>query len=328
MDGLPNPARVQVAGNPFPAIDGMVVGGMNVGASVVHQPSLGDHLGVDATAWILREEIGTAEMPNRRASSVTRRLDPRANGGPARPLDRGSQGVEMGNRRFTIAIDGPAAAGKSTVGEIVARRLDAVFFDTGILYRALAALALDRDVSPSDGRALADMASEMTVEVQRYKGSRQEESRIVVDGQDLTSKLRSPEVDRIVSEVSAHAEVRSALISVQRDIGNAGAIVMAGRDIGTIVIPDATLKIFLRATPRVRAERRYAQNKSTEQCQTFDTVLDAVMRRDELDSSRDIAPLRPACDAIIIDSDALSIDEVAERIVVEAERRLSTETHE
>lgn len=212
------------------------------------------------------------------------------------------------------------------MGGIVARRLDAVFFDTGILYRALAALSIERGVAPSDTVALAEIASTMTVQITRSHEPCTSDSLVVVNGVDITTKLRTVEVDRIVSQVSAHREVRDALRNVQREIGRSGTVVMVGRDIGTIVIPDAELKVFLLASPEERARRRYEQEAGSGTEMTLDDVYESVMKRDQQDSERDVAPLRPAEDSVIVDSDGRSIDEVADAIVTEALRRLDVES--
>jgi len=145
---------------------------------------------------------------------------------------------------------------------------------------------------------------------------------VTVNGVDITSQLRTAAVDRIVSAVSAHPEVRLALIAVQREIGRSGAVVMAGRDIGTVVLPEAELKVFLRASPDERARRRHEQLAVGGTDITRDEVYQSVLNRDTVDSQRDISPLRPADDALIIDSDCLTIEDVANVIIAEAERRI------
>jgi CMP/dCMP kinase len=262
----------------------------------------------------------------RRARIRSRMIRRMAGAVLAPPSSHDVRGVGVENRRFTIAIDGPAAAGKSTVGEIVARRLSAVFFDTGILYRALTALALERGVSSSDATALAGIASDMNVSVTRATEQHPHHSIVTVNGDDMTLRLRSAAVDRAVSEVSSHAEVRLALIDVQRKIGRSGAVVMVGRDIGTIVMPDAELKVFLLASPEERARRRYVERSTAGAETTLDDVYEDVLKRDKSDSERDISPLRPAGDAVIINSDTLTIGEVADIVVSEAVRRLPVDS--
>jgi cytidylate kinase len=224
--------------------------------------------------------------------------------------------------RFTIAIDGPAAAGKSTIGEIVATRLDAVYFDTGILYRALTVLAHDSGVDIHDARLLAELAQAMDVRVERSSVADGRQVDVVVNGIDITARLRSAAVDRDVSIVSAHAEVRRALLDHQRQIGRSGAVVMVGRDIGTVVMPDAELKVFLDASPEERARRRLAQLERSGVDADAGTVLSDMRRRDHIDSDRDVAPLRPAADALVVDTDHLTIDQVVDAIVRVARQRL------
>jgi len=226
------------------------------------------------------------------------------------------------HRRFTIAIDGPAAAGKSTVGEIVARRLDAVYFDTGLLYRAVTRAGIDRNVALDDGAALAAMARACDISVRKPTVDDGRQSDVVVDGEDVTARLRTPEIDRNVSVVAARPEVRAVLLDTQRRIGRSGRVVMVGRDIGTVVLPDAEVKIFLDASPEERAHRRHEQVHSTPDAPSYDQILADMRRRDEIDSQRDVAPLRAADDAVTIDSDALTIEDVARQIVEIAFQRL------
>jgi cytidylate kinase len=223
--------------------------------------------------------------------------------------------------RITIAIDGPAAAGKSTVGDRVARRLSAVFFDTGVLYRAVTRAALAAGVPTDDGEALTKLAEGLDIRIERPSVADGRQSDILLDGQDVTRQLRTPEIDRAVSPVSAHPAVRAALLPVQRRIGRAGRVVMVGRDISTVVLPEAELKIYLDASPEVRARRRCEQEALAGVQLDERAVLADILRRDQLDSQRAAAPLRAADDAVIIDTDPLTIDEVVERIVAEAERR-------
>jgi cytidylate kinase len=230
----------------------------------------------------------------------------------------------VADRRFTIAIDGPAAAGKSTVGALVARRLGAVYFDTGLLYRAITRAALDRGIAPSDGPALGRLVRDCGIRVTRPSIDDGRQSDVIVDGEDVTARLRLPDVDRHVSEVSAHQEVRDALLETQREIGRSGRVVMVGRDIGTVVLPQAELKVFLDAGVDERAHRRCRQLAREGSPQPYDVILADMRRRDAFDSSRDVAPLRPADDAIVVNSDELDIETVVDRIVQAALERLGT----
>jgi len=232
------------------------------------------------------------------------------------------QEVAVSDRRMTIAIDGPAAAGKSTVGEIVAQKIDCIYFDTGVLYRALTLLALERGVAPSDESALADLAAKMDIHVGRPTVDDGRQVDVRLNDRDVTHSLRTPAIDRNVSAVSAHAAARLALLEQQRRIGRSGRVVMVGRDIGTVVLPDAELKIFLDASPEERARRRCLQLAETGRPLPYEQVLADMIRRDRIDSERDVAPLMPAADAIVVDSDSLTIEEVAAVIVEHAQQRL------
>jgi cytidylate kinase len=234
------------------------------------------------------------------------------------------QEVAVSDRRMTIAIDGPAAAGKSTVGEIVAQKIDGVYFDTGLLYRALTLLAIDNDIAPVDETGLANLAATMDIQIGRPSVDDGRQADVLLNGRDVTHALRTPAIDRNVSAVSAHEAVRAALLEQQRRIGRSGTVVMVGRDIGTVVLPDAELKVFLDASPEERARRRCLQLDEMGRQLPYDQILADMIRRDRIDSERDVAPLKPASDAIIIDSDRLSIEEVAAVIVGQVQQRLGT----
>jgi cytidylate kinase len=210
----------------------------------------------------------------------------------------------------TIALDGPAASGKSTVGERVAKTLDFLFFDTGVMYRAITLAALEAGVSVSDEMGCTKLAEETQIDVQPASQDDGRPNDILINGVDKTWEIRTQEVDANVSEVSTYAGVRAALTAQQRKIGVRGQVVMVGRDIGTVVMPDARLKIFLDASAEERARRRYLERVSRGEDLDFDEVLAIVKMRDKIDSSREVAPLCAAEDAIVIDSDDLSIEEV------------------
>jgi cytidylate kinase len=215
---------------------------------------------------------------------------------------------------FVIAVDGPAASGKSTAGQAAARALDLFYFDTGLLYRALTWLALERGLDVTDAVGLAKLArgTRLTVEQQRDAAPR-----VLADGRDLGPLLQRPEVDASISAVSAHPEVRTALRPVQRAVIQPPGVVIAGRDIGTVIVPEAPLKIWLSASPEERARRRAEQTG-----EPYPTVLEQMIRRDRLDGSRLVAPMTMAPDAVEIDTDALSPEAVVERIVALARQRL------
>jgi CMP/dCMP kinase len=214
-----------------------------------------------------------------------------------------------------IAIDGPAAAGKSTVARLLADHLGALLFDTGALYRAVALAALRSGVSPEDEQALARMAGDAEISVRPPSIDDGRLYDVWLNGEDVTWSVRDPEVGAIVSRVAEHPAVRAALLPLQRTIASGGPVVMVGRDIGTVVVPDAGLKIYLDATPEERARRRFQEGAARGSKQSFDAVLHETLRRDAIDSGRGTAPLRAAVDAVRINTDGTPIDQ----IVAEAE---------
>jgi cytidylate kinase len=226
--------------------------------------------------------------------------------------------------RFAIAIDGPAGAGKSTVGERLATLLDAIYFDSGVLYRAVTLAALQEGVAQDDAERLASIAESIDIDVLRPTQEDGRQSDILVDGVDVTWAIRTPEVDRAVSEVSAHRGVRAALLGVQRRIGRSGRVVMVGRDIGTVVMPDADAKFFLHASLEERAHRRCVQLAEAGRPADFDEILIDMRRRDQIDTQRAESPLMPANDAVIVNTDGLSIDEVVQLIHGMVMSRLSS----
>ncbi len=213
-----------------------------------------------------------------------------------------------------IAIDGPAAAGKSTVGELLADELNYLYFDTGVMYRAVTWAALERGIPIEDEAAVSRLAEEARIDVLQPTVHDGRQYTVCVDGQDVTWDLRRPEVEYGVSPVSAYAGVRAALTAQQRRIGLRGKVVMVGRDIGTVVLPEAPLKIYLDATVEARARRRYLENRQRGQKVRYADILRAMRRRDQIDSQRDAAPLRPAADAVILDTTDLAIEQVMAQV--------------
>jgi cytidylate kinase len=213
-----------------------------------------------------------------------------------------------------IAIDGAAASGKSTVGGILARRLGYTYFDTGIMYRAVTWAALERGIAIDDEIAVTALAESLVIEVTPPTQDDGRQHDVCVDRQDATWAIRQPAVDAAVSPVSAYRGVRRALTEQQRRIAAKGCIVMVGRDIGTVVLPDADLKLYMQASVEERARRRYQECLARGENVTYQEVLVSMYRRDRIDSQRTYAPLRPADDAIIIDTDGLDIDEVMVQI--------------
>jgi cytidylate kinase len=219
------------------------------------------------------------------------------------------------SRARVIAIDGPAASGKSVVGNGVAKALRYHFFDTGAMYRAMTWLALKRGIDTRDRRALAELARNARVDAVEAPDNEIERTRVLVDGDDATPHLRDTDVESNVSLVARVQAVRDALVRIQRGLATDGGVVMAGRDIGTVVLPGADLKVYLEASARVRAERRVAQLQAAGFDANVEALVADLARRDHIDSTREISPLTPADDAVIINTDSLSIDQVIERIV-------------
>ncbi|WP_372680324.1 (d)CMP kinase [Desulfosarcina sp.] len=210
-----------------------------------------------------------------------------------------------------ITIDGPAGAGKTTVSKMLARKLGYRYLDTGALYRAVAFAVRAAGIQPGDERGLADVCRTVRLSI--------EGDRLVLNGVDITQRIRSPEISMLASAVSARPVVRQALLDIQRDVGRTGGLVAEGRDMGTVVFPEADLKFFLDATTRQRALRRFAQYDEGSG-QTLAQIEQDIRRRDQNDSSRDIAPLRPADDAVIIDSTAVTARQVVDAMMARVRR--------
>jgi cytidylate kinase len=213
-----------------------------------------------------------------------------------------------------IAIDGPAASGKSTIARKLADELGYLYFDTGIMYRAITWLALQRKIPVDDEVQITGLAIQSVIDVRPPTIQDGRGYDVLVDGQDITWQIRLPEVDANVSVVSAFRGVRSALTAQQRRIGLRGRVVMVGRDIGTVVLPDADLKIYLDASVEERARRRYVELQARQENVSYDEILEKMKMRDQIDSTREVAPLRPAEDAVILDSDHLTIDQVIDKV--------------
>jgi cytidylate kinase len=213
-----------------------------------------------------------------------------------------------------ITIDGPAASGKTTIGRKLAERLGYLFFDTGVMYRAVALAAYQTGVNPADEAAVSALAEKITIDVQPVTARDDRTSTVLLDGDDVSWAIREPVVDASVSRVSAYARVRAAMVVQQRKVGLRGRVVMIGRDIGTVVLPEADKKIYLDASLEVRAKRRFQDLDSRGGDQTLEEVRAALARRDEVDTGRDLSPLRPAKDALIIDTSELTPEETLQKI--------------
>lgn len=214
-----------------------------------------------------------------------------------------------------ITIDGPAASGKTTLGKRLAERLDYLFFDTGVLYRAVTWAAIRRRLAVQVEADMVMLAQEVQIDVRPPTKTDGRDYDVWVDGEDATWDIRRAEVDANVSVVSAYAGVRRALSAQQRRIGQRGRVVMVGRDIGTVVLPEADLKIYLDASAGERSRRRYEELRGRGTPAEYDQIYQGVVERDRIDSSRDVAPLRPAEDAVILDSDRLDAGQVLEKVL-------------
>ncbi len=212
----------------------------------------------------------------------------------------------------TIAIDGPAASGKSTLAKRLAAHLGYLYFDTGVMYRAIAWIVLERAIDAADEESITSLAETVQIDVRPPSIADGRAYDVLLNEQDITWAIRSPQVDALVSIVAAYPGVRQALTSQQRRIGLRGQVVMVGRDIGTVVLPEADLKIYLDASVDERAQRRYDESKARGENVSLETIHGSLVRRDELDSTREIAPLRPAEGAVIVNSDGLTAAEVYE----------------
>lgn len=234
--------------------------------------------------------------------------------------DNPVQNVYMGGARalrkdltdnYAIALDGPSGAGKSTVAKLVAKELGITYLDTGALYRALGLKVLSENLPTTDEQKVKTCIEHVKVSIE-YVGGVQ---RVLLDNEDVSASIRTPEVSMAASNVSALPYVRAKLLSLQRDIAHASSVILDGRDIGTVVLPDAEFKFFLTASPEIRAKRRFDELKAKGQSVTFEEVLADVNARDKNDSGRKIAPLKMTYDAVKINSDDMSAQDVARSII-------------
>ncbi len=224
----------------------------------------------------------------------------------------------MKNKKISVAIDGPAAAGKSTVAKIIAEDYSYIYIDTGAMYRALTYKALQEGVDLKNEMRVADVLSRIKIELLPS-----EDGQIVkIDAEDVTEVIRTNEVTNNVSYVAMHPMVREEMLTRQRQLASEGGVVMDGRDIGTHVLPDAELKIFLRASVEERAKRRHDENLKKGYSSDLEQLKQQIAKRDKLDSEREVAPLKKAEDAIELDTTALSIQQVVKKIEDYIEERL------
>lgn len=214
-----------------------------------------------------------------------------------------------------IALDGPAASGKSTVGRKLADELGYLFFDTGIMYRAVTWIALQHDMDLKDEAAVTGLAQTAQIDIRPPSEQDGRACDVLIGDKDVTWDMRSGEVEANVSVVSAYAGVRKALSEQQRRIGLRGKVVMVGRDIGTVVLPEADLKVYMDASAEERARRRYDEIVARGEKAEYDVILAKIVERDRIDSTRAVAPLRPADDAVFINTDEINADGVFNRVM-------------
>lgn len=213
-------------------------------------------------------------------------------------------------KKISIAIDGPASSGKSTVAKILAKQLNYIYCDTGAMYRALTYLAIQENIDFENESALVELCFAHTISFKQTKA----EQLVFIDDKEVTKEIRQPDVTNAVSIVAKHALVREKLVQLQQKIGEAGGVVMDGRDIGTAVLPNAEVKIFLVASVEERAQRRYKENQEKGIQTDFETLKKEIEHRDYLDSTREVSPLKQAIDAVKIDTTGMNITEVVQAI--------------
>ena len=210
-----------------------------------------------------------------------------------------------------IALDGPSGAGKSTVAKLLAKKLGIVYVDTGALYRTVGYFVRQNGADPKDAEAVTSLLPLINIEVKYENGSQ----RVYLNGEDLGDRIRQPEISMYASAVSAIPSVRAFLLDTQRDIAKKNSVVMDGRDIGTVILPDAEIKIFMTASSEARAKRRYRELLEKGENVSYDTVLAEMIERDSNDRNRAVAPAIPAADAIHMDNSHVSAEENAEQII-------------
>jgi cytidylate kinase len=223
-----------------------------------------------------------------------------------------------------IAIDGPAASGKSTLASGLANHLGYLYFDTGVMYRAVTLAALERKVLIDNELAVTQIAQDISIDVRPPSIDDSRQYDIFVDSEDVTWEIRAEDVEANVSQVSMYSGVREAMTARQREIGLRGSVVMVGRDIGTVVLPEADLKIFLIASDEARARRRFLEASDRGETVEYEGILQAMRERDRLDSTRDLAPLKAAEDALIIDTTEMAAEDVLQRAIGLAESVFSS----
>ena len=221
-----------------------------------------------------------------------------------------------------VAIDGPAGSGKSTVTHHLARKLSYIHIDTGALYRAIALRAMELNMNLEDGKSIGELALQSQLEFQWIKDEDgMDKNQVFIDGRNVSNLIRTPEVSMAASKISAYPEVRDALLDLQRKFGDQGGVVLEGRDIGTVVFPNAHVKFFLTASVESRARRRQIEFESKGNYMDFEEIKKQVVVRDKQDTERKAAPLKKASDAIEVDTTSLTIEQVVEKLEEEVRKR-------
>lgn len=223
----------------------------------------------------------------------------------------------MSRNRIKIAIDGPAGSGKSTTAKEVAKRLGYVYIDSGAMYRAVTLNAIERNIPTTDDKRMVEIAANTRIEFKTDNS----QTIILMEGRDVSNLIRTPEVNNRINPVAANPEVRRILVKKQQELGKDGGIVMDGRDIGTVVFPDAELKIYMEASAEERAKRRFLEFKAKGIGIEYEEVLEEIKTRDRADTSRKHGPLRVAPDAVVLDTTNLSVDEQVEKVLELAKER-------
>jgi cytidylate kinase len=226
-------------------------------------------------------------------------------------------------KALIIAIDGPVGSGKSTLARRVAALLGYVYIDTGAMYRSVALKARRHGVPLDSGDALAALAGDTRIDLRQMDGASEGAQQVLLDGEDVTALIRTPEVAQAASKVALESGVRKVLVAEQRRAGQSGGVVMEGRDIGSVVFPDAQLKIFLTASPEVRAERRWREHQQKGDVIDLARTLEEIIERDRRDRERTTSPLVKAKDAVVVDSTAMEPEEVARLVVMLAKQPAS-----
>lgn len=218
---------------------------------------------------------------------------------------------------YSIAIDGPAGAGKSTIAKKIAKQLGFIYVDTGAMYRAMALHILRKKIPAEDSAAISRACEDADITIQYADG----EQIVLLNGENVNGLIRTEEVGNMASASSVNGDVRRKLVSLQQKLARTADVIMDGRDIGTCVLPDADIKVYLTASSQVRAKRRYDELTAKGMTCDFDRIEKDIIERDERDMNREISPLRQAEDAVLLDSSELTIDEVVEKIIAMIQKR-------